>query len=291
MEKIILTIGIPAYDSWQKVSRVIHNLIEQKTEIPYEIIVVDDCHPEQLHEKVKDNYPTVITVKNATNQGPAFSRNRIIELAHGTYVAFLDADCIVPEDWVEKIGPYLNGDVLLSGKVVRNNGAIEWGARKSLWFGISLATTKQDANVASSNNMVVSTNVAKKVGGFCEELGIYFEDSLFSILCCRERVSFTFMNDVVVIHDHDSRVSPKRLYNQSRNTIWAMGSLYRSSFFRCLACLIVLSANYLVKSFRLLLLLKPELALCLLKGTVTGIIKVSAEPLQLKTGNKLDTLK
>ena len=42
-------------------------------------------------------------VWDAERRGPAWARNRGIEQASGDYIAFLDDDCIPPEDWLERL--------------------------------------------------------------------------------------------------------------------------------------------------------------------------------------------
>lgn len=45
----------------------------------------------------------VLCVHDAERRGPAWARNQGVARAKGDYVAFLDDDCIPPEDWLERL--------------------------------------------------------------------------------------------------------------------------------------------------------------------------------------------
>ena len=244
----MLTVGIPAFETWPKVARVLESLRSQHTEASYQIILVDDCHPERLAERVRGAFPEVICRRNERNRGPAYARNRILELAEGGYVAFFDADCIVPARWMDTVLPHLEERTVLSGRVVGSDGREEWGPRRATWLGVSRRCRAAQANVASSNNMVVPTRMALDIGGFNEDLGIYFEDSLFSLEFRRAGGEIRYLADAEVLHDHDSRRDPERIRRQCANTLWSMHHFYHARPWRQRACWMGLLANYLLKA-------------------------------------------
>ncbi|MDO4344853.1 MAG: glycosyltransferase family 2 protein [Eubacteriales bacterium] len=94
MERPVVSVVIPAYNSAGTIRQAIESARMQETDL--EIIVIDDCSKDGLAE-IMEAYrgcPVISYVRNKQNLGAAMSRNRGVELARGTYVAFLDAD-----DW------------------------------------------------------------------------------------------------------------------------------------------------------------------------------------------------
>lgn len=90
----IVSVVMPAYRCEDTIGQAIESVLCQ--EVPLELIVINDCSPDKLDE-VMDVYQEderIIYVKNSENLGVAASRNRGIEIARGSYIAFLDSD-----DW------------------------------------------------------------------------------------------------------------------------------------------------------------------------------------------------
>lgn len=92
MEKLQVSVVMPAYNCAKTIAQAIDSVLIQ--EVPLELIVVNDCSPEDLDgvmAQYKDD-SRVVYVKNETNLGAAASRNKAVSLAKGQYVAFLDSD-------------------------------------------------------------------------------------------------------------------------------------------------------------------------------------------------------
>lgn len=92
VEWALVSVIIPCYNNAATLCRAIDSVIGQ-TYPEIEIIVVDDCSPasEQIEALLK-RYPLVRWIRNSVNIGAAASRNVGIKVAHGKYIAFLDAD-------------------------------------------------------------------------------------------------------------------------------------------------------------------------------------------------------
>ena len=266
----LLTIGVPAYDEWDKVERLLLSLDGQKTDAVLEIVLIDDCHPDDLQTKVRRSFPHVNTRRNTVNRGPAHNRNCIIEMARAPYIAFFDADCIIPSNWVETVRPHLAPHRLISGCVIRTDGSLEWGPRHTTWLGVSRPCPAVKANVASSNNMIVATAMARCIGGFNENLRIYFEDSLFSLNFRQAGGEILYLAEGKVFHNHHSLRNPGRLRLQSRNTLWAMHHYYRNAPLLQRACSAGLTLNYLSKAIGSVLRGETDFTRAYLGGIVDG---------------------
>lgn len=102
MSQILVTVIMPVYNGAKYIEQAIDSVLKQT--VKFELIVIDDCSTDATLEIVKkyESDVRVICVPNEKNLGVAASRNKGMELAHGKYIAFLDADDYWTEDKLEK---------------------------------------------------------------------------------------------------------------------------------------------------------------------------------------------
>ena len=86
----LISVVIPAYSGTHLLDRAVRSALAQ--DMPLEIIVINDCSPEDVDGVIAPYLDRVVYLKNTQNMGAAESRNRGVSLAKGKYVAFLDAD-------------------------------------------------------------------------------------------------------------------------------------------------------------------------------------------------------
>lgn len=90
-DKSKISIIIPLYNGALLIERCLDSVFSQEGDYQTEVIVVDDGSTDDSIALVKAYSNTIIVVQQ-TNQGPAAARNKGLEEATGSYVAFLDAD-------------------------------------------------------------------------------------------------------------------------------------------------------------------------------------------------------
>lgn len=95
-----VSIVVPCKNEESHISRVLDSLSNQHyPNERYEIVLVDNLSTDKTLELV-GNYPNVKIVKTA---GPISAvRNKGINESTGDVVAFIDADCIAPPEWIIK---------------------------------------------------------------------------------------------------------------------------------------------------------------------------------------------
>lgn len=83
-----------------------------------EIVVIDDGSDDGAAEAV-GSIPGVRVISKI-NEGADVSRNRGIEESRGEIIAFIDADCVAPEDWLETLVAELERDptAVVGGRVI-----------------------------------------------------------------------------------------------------------------------------------------------------------------------------
>jgi len=84
-----------------------------------EIIVVDG-HSKDRTVSIAKKYADKVVEDNGV--GVADARNVGWKVAKGNIIAYCDADCLPPKDWVEKISKLMNGNICISGPLYPYDG-------------------------------------------------------------------------------------------------------------------------------------------------------------------------
>lgn len=104
-----ISVVIPAYNEEKRIGACLSSIYHQ-TELPFEVIVVDNNSTDKTAEIARQMGATVIS---ETKQGITFARNAGFNAATGEVIARTDADTVVPRDWIEKIKNHFEKDPLL----------------------------------------------------------------------------------------------------------------------------------------------------------------------------------
>jgi glycosyltransferase involved in cell wall biosynthesis len=84
-------------------------------------IVIVDAHSTDKTVKIAKKYTDIIVQDN--RKGVADARNVGWKTAKGEIVAYCDADCLVPIDWVEKIARYMKNNICVFGPIIPYEGS------------------------------------------------------------------------------------------------------------------------------------------------------------------------
>ena len=101
-----LSILIPAYNVASYIRECLESVLSQRTTYTYEIIVIDDGSTDgtaAILDEVNAKWGSVITVLHQVNRGIAATRNRLLNLARGEYIMFVDSDDILPSNAVDAL--------------------------------------------------------------------------------------------------------------------------------------------------------------------------------------------
>ncbi len=119
-----ITIGMPVYGVEPYIRRCILSVLNQTFKNDIEIIVVDDCGPDNSIEIVKElqiSHPKGKNIKiliQPQNMGCWAARNRILEEAKGKYIMLIDSDDYITEDCIDK----------LYFQAIKHNAEAVWGS-------------------------------------------------------------------------------------------------------------------------------------------------------------------
>lgn len=92
----LISVVIPAYNRRDSVLQLLADLYLQQT-IMFEVIVVDDCSPDDTVSAIREQYPQTIILRNEHNSGPAVARNRGVSAAKGEFIVGFDSDVTLPD--------------------------------------------------------------------------------------------------------------------------------------------------------------------------------------------------
>ena len=103
-EKIKVSVIIGVYNSEKYIEETIRSVLNQ-TYKNFELIVIDDGSTDKSFEivaKLAEKDKRIKFLKNDRNLGVSATRNRLIDIAKGEYVAIMDSDDISLPERLEK---------------------------------------------------------------------------------------------------------------------------------------------------------------------------------------------
>ena len=102
-----LSIIIPVYNKSKLINRCLDSIFKQTTIHSYEVVLVDDGSTDDSVELIKARTEGNIILCEQQNAGPSVARNKGVELSHGKYCAYLDADDYWGDGFIEKTVSFL----------------------------------------------------------------------------------------------------------------------------------------------------------------------------------------
>ncbi len=115
-----LSICVPTFNRKDYLKQTLNSIYAQ-TYKGYEVIVVDDGSTDGTEEMIK-TADYAVRYYWQENRGEAVSRNRLIELARGRFITFLDSDDLLMPDAIERMMNVMeaeSGEVVVYGTYLR----------------------------------------------------------------------------------------------------------------------------------------------------------------------------
>jgi GT2 family glycosyltransferase len=92
----MISVVIPSYRRRDCMLALLADVFRQEG-AEFEVIVVDDCSPDDSVEAIRREFPQVRLFVNEKNGGPAVTRNRGIREAKGDWIVGFDSDVTIPD--------------------------------------------------------------------------------------------------------------------------------------------------------------------------------------------------
>jgi glycosyltransferase AglI len=166
----LVSVVIPVYQDVPGLADTLDSL-ERQTLPPteYEIIVSNDGGDPEVSALCEARGVTEVPI--VPNRGSYFARNRGIERAAGEYLAFVDADIVVPEDWLAVGRDALRAADYVGGPVrVDEVRATTPAERYEAATGFRGNTPDIRHGFFVTANLFVKRKVFERLGGFDERL-------------------------------------------------------------------------------------------------------------------------
>ena len=126
-----------------------------------EIIVIDG-HSTDKTILIAKKY-TKKVFKEKKNRGIAYARNLGWKKATGNIVAYCDADCLPPKQWVERISKLMKDNVCVFGPIIPYDAKIEARIGLKVWGDLFLsAISKLNYPCICASNAAFKRNILKK---------------------------------------------------------------------------------------------------------------------------------
>ncbi len=120
-----VSVIITCYNEEKNIQECLNTLVHQTyPEEKYEIIVADGGSKDRTQPIVKDLMKTYhnINLVVESKKGTSAGRNAGIKAAHYDYIAFIDADCEAPHNWLETLVEQFHNIQLTDKKVIAVGG-------------------------------------------------------------------------------------------------------------------------------------------------------------------------
>ncbi|MDD5455298.1 MAG: glycosyltransferase, partial [Candidatus Ratteibacteria bacterium] len=205
MNKLKISVVIPTYNAEKTLRDCLKSVLDQTIK-NYEIIIVDNNSTDKTKDVIIEFQEKDARVKYAfeTKKGRGAARNAGIKIADGDIIAMVDADCIVPSDWLQKIiRPIINENesIVMGGEknLIKNYWALNIQNANSQF--LKRNTYDQYIYLLDTKNFAIRADLIRKLM-FDSDLG-NFEDLDFSVRL-KNIALIRFCPNIEVIHKHKS---------------------------------------------------------------------------------------
>lgn len=210
----LVSIVVVTHGAWAWAERAL-SAASANTDVPHEIIVVDNASPDGTASRIRERFPDVVLLANEDNAGFGAANNQAARVARGKVLALLNSDAVVPAGWVEPLLAALHrpgvgavvpalvnedGTMQTAGAAVAPDGSVlalgngddiddpAWRFRRATDFGAAAC-------------MLLRRDTFLDAGGFLDAYNpAYFEDVDLCLTLLERGLRTVFVPDVRVLH-------------------------------------------------------------------------------------------
>jgi len=200
--QLTVSVIIPTYNRVNYLKNTINSLLNQ-TNMPYEIIVIDDGSTDgtkEYLEEISQKYK-IIKCFYQKNSGPAKARNLGIKKARGNIIAFLDDDEIAHKNWIKVIvETFKKFDNIggVGGPYIEERSKNIYEKYLKLQFNITNSKNFKKLPYLGGNTAFCK-KVLQEIGGFDEKL-IRGEDVDLSFRIRLKGYKIIYNKDMIIYH-------------------------------------------------------------------------------------------
>lgn len=205
MNSQTVSIITPCFNSEDYLDEMIYSVVSQ-TYKNWELILVDDCSTDKsstIIEKYLAKCRKIKLIKLNKRSGPAFARNKAIELSKGRYLAFLDSDDYWERNFLKYSLKFIKGHEFIYSSYNRVNKNREFIDKSDI---IPLAT-KDEVLKGTPISCLTAFIDTKKIGKIFFPLNANREDLAYWLLLldkCKYAFGFDFCEANYRLHKKSS---------------------------------------------------------------------------------------
>jgi len=237
-----ISVVIPNYNGEQLFPQTLPTVFIalQRIQLPYEVIIVDDCSIDGSVYFIEKNFPKVKILKNPKNSGFSVTANHGIKAAQFNLVLLLNSDIkLEPSYFVHQLRYFDQEDTFgVMGRIVGwNDDTIQDGAKYPSFHGVKIKTSgnyllkNEDAMneglltiYLSGANALLDRAKFMEIGGFDELFSpFYVEDYELSLRAWRYGYKCYYDYQSVCRHQTSSSIRSKnkknfikKIYNRNK---------------------------------------------------------------------------
>jgi len=241
MQDLAVSIAVVCFNEEEDIKPCLDSLLIQQIGDAYEIIIVDNNSTDSTAQIIKEYASLYSCIRFFNNPDRKISKSRQISLreAKAKLLAFVDADCVVPFDWLgvllkgyhkySKIYPKLaavgGGNIFPKKRNMFQKAASIvlssfWGSHTSTQGRLF----KEDRLVRHipTVNILYNREVLLGMGGFDEDFGNICEDVELNHRLSRAGYKFVFLKDSFVWHNFAPNlwIWIKRVFAYGKGRVW-----------------------------------------------------------------------
>ena len=247
-----ISVALCTYNRADLLAQTLHSLVGQKVHgIRFEIVVVDDGSTDRtaaVVDAARRTAPVPVRYVAQQNRGVGRARNRAVNEARGTWIAFIDDDELACERWLDALfgatsktgadcvggpslirltGPCEIEPVGTIGMLLGENPAMKAGSASRLSFFDRLRFRATRIAVPGGGNALVRKQLIEVLGGF--EATNYGEDLDFFRRAQRAGARFATAPEARIYHlTPPDRLAPGRLQALAKRSGASQAALDRS---------------------------------------------------------------
>jgi GT2 family glycosyltransferase len=211
-----VSIIIPNYNGHSLLEKYLPYTLRaiELADVPFELIIVDDCSSDGSVDLVRARYPEVKILVNPVNRGFSYTCNRGIREAEMELVLLLNSDVSLSEDYFARLWRYFDAPDTFGvmSRIVNSGEKIEDAARFLSFSGMKFKGThffysndpskKTPTAYLSGANALVSREKLMELSGFDEVFSpFYCEDVDLSFRAWRLGWKCYYEHDAVCHHE------------------------------------------------------------------------------------------
>lgn len=210
----MVSIIVVTHGAWSWTERALTAAVAH-TDVPHEIIVVDNASPDGTVSQIRERFPDVRLLVNDTNAGFGAANNQAARIARGSVLAFVNSDAVVPAGWIEPLLTALHrpGVGAVVPALVNEDGTMQIAGALVAPDGSVLALGNGDdvddpawqfpraTDFGAAACMLLRRDTFLQAGGFLEAYNpAYFEDVDLCLTLLEQGFRTVYIPDVRVLH-------------------------------------------------------------------------------------------